>query len=577
MDKHSLARIFNELGLLLELKGENPFKVRAYYNAARTIENLAEDLASLIRENRLREVPGIGEAIAQKIGEWVATGTLEYYENLKAATPPGLFEMLRIPGMGPKKVWLVYQELGITSLEALETACEDQLLQNLAGFGVKTQEKIRAGIQFVKAGRGQFLWFEGMAAATPLLNRLREHHLVIRAELAGSLRRYKEVTKDIDIVVSAKEPGPVMNYWRELPEVESVSGSGPTKTAVRLKAGIAADLRVVAPQEFTHAWHHFTGSKEHNTSLRRLAKTLGYKVNEYGLFNDRDEPFYAAEEAELYHTLGLEYIPPELREDLGEIEAAQQGRLPKLISTADLKGIFHIHTTYSDGAATLKEMAEAVKALGYTYMGVADHSQSAVYAHGLHLDSLRRQWDEIDALNEESSNFKILKGIETDILASGELDYNDEILAGFDFIIGSIHSRFQMGREAMTARILRAMDHPQLTMLGHPTGRILLERNGYELDLEAVLDKAAVRGVVLEFNANPYRLDLDWRWIRQAKTRGIKLAINPDAHHPVDLQWMASSLRVASKGWLEAGDVVNAKTTSEMKAYLDGRRKGVGQ
>lgn len=576
MDKHELARIFNEIGLLLELKGENPFKTRAYYNAARTIENLTEDLAKIIEAGRVPELPGFGAALAKKVEEWSKTGTIEYYENLKNTTPPGLIELLRVPGLGAKKINTIYRLLGVTSLEMLEEACNQDRLVSLPGFGAKTQAKICAGIQFIKEQRGRFLSGEVWPEAVRLKEAVGGLPGVLMVEIAGSLRRFKEVVKDIDLVASAAEPGRVIGEFINLPMVTQIIGSGETKGSVILKSGIQADLRVVKPLEFPHALQHFTGSKEHNTDLRRHAKSLGYKVNEYGLFKEEDSgPIYCDDEAGIYLQLGLAYIPPELREGLGEIEAALAGELPELIWPEAIKGIFHVHTNYSDGVNSLREMAEAANRRGYRYLGIADHSGTAVYARGLSSEILLKQFEEIEELNREYPDFRIFKGIEADILASGELDYGSEILAKFDFVIGSIHSHFRMNKNEMTARILKAMDSPFLTMLGHATGRILLERPGYEVDLDAVIEKAAENDVILEFNANPYRLDLDWRWLKKAKERGVKIAINPDAHSTGELDLVNSGLAVARKGWLETGDVFNCWETEQVIEYFQ-RRKITG-
>jgi DNA polymerase (family 10) len=569
MDKHDLARIFNEIGLLLELKGDNPFKIRAYYNAARTLENLSEDLTTLISGNRLGDIPGFGDAIVKKITEWATTGIIEYYENLKSSTPPGLLELLRIPGLGPKKINQIYTVLGISGIEELEQACRENKLAGLPGFGVKTQEKIFAGIQFIREHQGQYIWMEAWTTGLKLKNELMLNPAVLKIELAGSLRRFKEVVHDIDLIAATDAPDLVADSFCKLTRVDQVTARGDTKVAVILKPGIGADLRLVKPEEYPHALQHFTGSKEHNIALRHLAKELGYKVNEYGLFkNEETQPIYCRDEAEIYQALGLSYIPPELREDLGEIEAAKLGKLPVLVEPQDLKGVFHVHTTYSDGINTLREMVEAAIEKGFSYVGIADHSQIAAYARGLTREAVLKQFAEIDILNREYPDFKIFKGIEADILPSGELDYTPDILAEFDLVIGSVHSQFRMGSEEMTARILKAMDSPYLTMLGHPTGRILLERAGYEVDLERILAKAAEKKVIMEFNANPYRLDLDWRWLHEAKELGVLIAINPDAHSIGELDLARSGLLIARKGWLEAKDVLNTRNTVEVERLL---------
>ena len=572
-----MARIFNEIGILLELKGENSFKIRAYYNAARAMENLQEDLEVLIRENRLTETPGFGAAIAGKILEWRNTGNIEYYENLKQTTPRGLMELLRIPGLGPKKVAALYSALGVTDLATLEAACAENKLLAIPGFGRKTQEKICAGIQFLRQHQGTFLWAEGMGWALRIWEALAGRAGIERIEIAGSLRRYKPVCKDLDLVVAAGTPQVATAYLanpdfhRSLEvAVESVTAEGESKSSFRLKNGLSVDFRVVAPEAFPHAVQHFTGSKEHNTALRRLAKGRGYKLNEYGLFRD-GQRILCRDEAEIYYRLGLTYIPPELRENLGEIEAAAERSLPRLVEAQEIKGLFHVHTTYSDGVNTLREMVEAAINKGYTYLGVADHSRAAVYAHGLNEEALHRQFAEIDQLNQEYRDFRIFKGIEADILSSGELDYDPETLAEFDFVIGSVHSHFGLDEAEMTKRILKAMDDPYLIMLGHPTGRILLERPAYAVNIDAVLAKAVEKGIIIEFNANPYRLDLDWRWCRQAKKLGVQISINPDAHSLGELDLARSGAAIARKGWLEKQDVFNTKSAQEIEEYFQTR------
>lgn len=572
VDKQELVRIFNDIGLLLELKGDNPFKSRAYYQAARTLDALTDDLETLIREGRVGELSGFGEALVQKVDEWYRTGTIQYYENLKEDIPPGVVDMLRVPGLGAKKVSMLYQTLGITGLEQLEAACRENRLSALPGFGAKTQLKILAGIEFLKEHSREFLLADAWHHAVSLLQMLTEEPDIFRVEIGGSLRRLKETVKDIDLVAASEHPENLIRNFTRYPGIRQVVAGGPTKASVILESGLACDLRAVAPQEFAHTLQHFTGSKEHNTALRHRAKALGYKVNEYGLFRG-DTPEYCETEEEIYQKLGLSWIPLELREDRGEIEAAAQGRLPKLIEPEELSGIFHVHTHASDGTASIREMAEQAMALGYSYLGIADHSQSAFYAHGLSPERLMRQFEEIDRLNAEYPGFKIFKGIEADILADGRLDYDDELLAQCDFVIGSVHSRFKMDKAEMTARILRAMENPYLTMLGHPTGRILLQRPEYPLDLDAVLAQAARCGVILEFNANPNRLDLDWRWCRKAKELGVMIAVNPDAHTPADLDLARFGLLIARKGWLEKADVFNSRSAAEVEVYFEARRQ----
>ncbi len=578
MSKHELARIFNELGLLLEIKGENPFKAGAYYKAARTVENLDQDLDDLIREDRLASIPGFGKAIVQKILEWKATGTIQYYEELKESLPAGLLDLLRVPGLGPKKIATLYSALKITDLEMLERACQENLLLNLPGFGAKTQAKIGAGIEFLKEHRHSFLWAEGMERALKIREHLAAHPQVEEVGIAGDLRRFLPVGNRIDLVVAAQDPQSIRSFCTSLAFRPSLGLNAEGRDqeinmlTFELASGLKAGLTIVEPDAFPTALLFLTGSAEHTAALQRIANDKGLALHT-GALRKGQETVLCRDEAEIYQKLGLSYIPPELRENRGEIEAAAAGNLPQLVTADDLQGIFHVHTTASDGVNSLRELVEASLAAGFKYLGIADHSRSAFYAHGLGSEALARQWAEIDQLNKEYPNITIFKGIEADILPSGELDYDPETLAKFDFVIGSIHSQFRMTESEMTSRILKAMDNPYLTMLGHPTGRILLERPAYAVDLEAVLDKAARTGVIIEFNANPYRLDLDWQWCRRAKEKGILIAINPDAHSTGELDLVRSGVLFARKGWLAAQDVFNTKTTKEVQDHFRRRRK----
>lgn len=570
MDKRRVADILGEIALYLELKGENLFKIRAYENGARIIQALDEDLEVLVREKRLGTIKGIGKALEEKITELVTTGNLEYYNKLKAEFPASLFELFKIPGLGAKKIRLLYETLGIETIGELEYACKENRLLELPGFGQKTQENILKGISLVRTAYGRYLLHEAEDMALGVFNGLKECPEVNSLSIAGSLRRKKEIIKDIDILAASDQAERVMDCFVALPDVADIIGRGPTKASVRLQKGIAVDLRVVSPEQYPYALHHFTGSKEHNTKMRHTAKSLGLKMNEYGLFREADgSRIPCSNEEELFKALGMAYIPPELREDTGEIEAAMENRLPDLVERDDLKGIFHIHTCYSDGINSIKELAEEARRQGYQYIGIADHSRSAYYAGGLSEDDVIRQHEEIDALNEQYEDFHIFKGIESDILPDGSLDYPDEFLRGFDYVIISVHSQFRMDRESMTRRILKAMDHPAATMLGHPSGRLLLSRDPYEADMEQILAKAAERGTVLEINANPHRLDLDWRWIKRAKEIGVKLMINPDAHSIETISHTQYGLAIARKGWCEKEDILNCLGTEDMTAFLN--------
>jgi len=567
-----VIRILEEIGVLLELKGESPFKSIAYANAARRLETLDEDLEELVGRGGLTSIKGIGDALSKKITELVTTGRLEYYENLKASVPPGHLEMLRIPGLGPKKIRALFEKLGISTLGELEYACMENRLVELPGFGARTQQKILAGIEHLKRYKERRLCSEALEAAEPLLAKLQRHPGVVSASLAGSLRRGNETVKDIDLVASSNDPEALSQWFASLPDVESVVALGDTKVSVFLKAGMNADLRIVSRREYPFALHHFTGSKEHNVAMRGRAKQMGVKMNEYGLFRD-DALLPCRSEEEVFAALGLAWVPPELRENTGEIEAAETGEMPSLVQMKDIRGIFHIHTTASDGASTLEAIVEAAKKMGLEYIGITDHSESAFYAGGLTSEDVRKQHRSIDALNRRDPAFRIFKGIEADILPDGRLDYDDATLASFDFVIAAVHSNFGMSEDEMTERLIRALANRHTTILAHPTGRLLLAREPYALDLERVIDAAAEYGKVLELNANPHRLDLDWRHCKYAKRQGVRIAVNPDAHHAEGLADMRYGLNIARKGWLEAPDIINCMSLREMKAFLAKSKK----
>jgi DNA polymerase (family X) len=580
MDKNEVAAVLDEIGTLLELQGENAFRCNAYHNAARAIQQLETNLADVVAEGKLTSIPGIGETLRAKITTLVTTGHLPFYDELRRKTPPGLVQMLRLPSVGPKKVKALYDNLGVDDLDKLKQACAAGEVAKLKGFGAKTQQKILEGIEFLGQVGERVRIDQALPLARMLLDQLRGLPDVVRIELCGSLRRRKDTIKDIDLLVSSADPAPIMAAFVSLPQVVQVVAHGETKSSVVAaytrpsgkRLAMNADLRVVRDEQFPFALHYFTGSKEHNIALRVRAQAMGLKLNEYELAGPK-KSIPCKDEADLFTAFGLDYIPPELREHTGEVEAAERHTLPDLIGPDDLRGTFHCHTDWSDGRNTLTEMAEAAKRLGMKYLGIGDHSQSLTVANGLSPERVRRQWDEIDALGARLKGIRVFKGTECDILPDGSLDFDDDLLAGFDYVVASVHSHFGQPEEEMTARIVRAVSHPRVTMLGHATGRLLLRRDAYKLDVEAVLQAAAKHGTLVEINAHPQRLDLDWVHVKRAKALGVKLVINPDAHSTGDLEYLEYGVNVARRGWLEKGDVFNTMTAAQVAKALAAKKE----
>jgi DNA polymerase (family 10) len=563
-----VADVLEEIGRLLDFKGENPFKVRAYVNAARALADLAEPLEAVLAEGRLREIPGIGAAIADKIATYAETGSIPLLDRLRSEIPAGVLELVAVPGLGPKRARAAFQALGVASLDDLEKAAASGRLAEVQGFGEKTARTILANLERVRAYTGRWLAAEARPLAERLLAALREDPDVVRAETAGGLRRAMETVHDVDLVAASADPAAVLERFAELPAVAAVIARGDTKATVRLAGGIPADLRVVEPAAFPFALQYFTGSQAHNTRLRGLARRRGLKLNEYALLRKDGTPVECADEVAVYGALGLEWIPPEIREDRGEVEAARKGGLPRLVERDDLRGVLHVHTEWSDGRATIQAMAEAAREGGFEYLAVCDHSRSAAYAGGLPAERLREQREEIERVNAGLEGFVVLAGCEVDILADGGLDYPDDVLAGLDLVVGSLHSRLGLPREEQTERVLRAIENPWLDVLGHPAGRVLNRREGADLDMERVLDAAAAAGVALEVNGDPHRLDLDWRWHRAAMERGIRLAIDPDAHGPETLDYVDNGIGIARKGWVTREAVLNALPLDQFRKAL---------
>ncbi len=578
MTKEEIAEVLENFGRLLELKGENPFKVRAYANAVRALETLGEPLETLVAEDRLEAVDGIGKAIAEKIATLVQTGRLPQYDALRESFPPDILLLFELQGLGAKKIKAVYDALRISSLSAMERACRDGRIAGLPGFGEKTAANILAAIEHRKKNSGSFLLGDVAAIAQRLLDDLRSHPEVLHAEIAGSYRRAKEIVHDLDLIVATREAQLVSEDFAAHELVERVLAAGATKTSVVLRNGLQCDLRVVTAAEFPFAIQYFTGSKEHNVRLRSRALERGWSLNEYrfSVAEGRKlvEPLpEVQEEGGIYRALGLRFIPPELRENRGEIDAAERGAMPRLVELHNLRGTFHNHTNASDGRATLEQMAAAAQELGLAYLGIADHSKSSVQANGLDAARLAAQRAEIDRLNAGFEGFRLFAGTECDILKDGSLDFPDDVLAALDYTVASIHASFTLGEAEMTKRIIRAISNPHVTMLGHITGRLLTTREPYKVDVPAVIEAAAETGTLIELNANPRRLELDWRWWPLAKEKGVKCSINPDAHSTRGLQDLAFGVRIARKGWLTREDVVNCLPLAEIESELLRKRK----
>jgi DNA polymerase (family 10) len=627
--KNEIADVLTEIGTLLELKGENPFKVRAYQAGARALEGIEEkELGELIAKDELQSVRGIGEALGEKIAALYQTGRLDYYDNLKLSIGPGLVEMLQIPGLGPKKIRALRDKLGVADIASLAKACLEGRVAELDGFGEKTQEKLLAGIKNREAYGRRHLWWDAAEVAEVIVSGLRKLPQVKRAEAAGSLRRGLETVGDLDFIVAASEIAPVVEWFVAIPGVKEVTARGETKASVRFDSGLQADLRIVPDDQFVFALHHFTGSKDHNVQMRQRALARGLSLSEWGLVpaegegtvkdkvargsggppapptevggpraedrqesnlrtgsSDRLSPSSVlrppasmprlteiASESQLFAALGLHYIPPELREGMGEIEAAEKGELAPLVELKDLRGAFHNHTTASDGRNTLAEMTAAAEAMGWEYLGIADHSKSSFQANGLSEERLLKQVAEIRALND-SKRFvtHVFAGVECDILPDGKLDFEDDLLRQLDYVVASVHNVLTQDEATMTARIIRAIEHPCTMMLGHVTGRLLLRREGYRVDVAKTIDAAIANGVIIELNASPFRLDMDWRHWRKAAERGLLCAINPDAHETESLKHVRNGINAARKGGLSRQHVFNTLSLAEVSAHFQAR------
>jgi DNA polymerase (family X) len=575
MDSRTAAHVLSQIGALLEVKGEQKFKARAYAGAARALVGLdTDDLAPLLRSGELADTPGIGPATLSVVRELVETGESSYLDRLREGMPKGLLDLMRIPGLGAAKIQVIHTALGVETVEDLERVAQNGQLAELPKFGKKTAERILKGIEIVRRNAHLERFPRAVVEAHLLLANVEKHPDVTRADVAGSIRRHNEVVADIDIVAECSAvPAEVAASFARSPGVKEVTnGEDPGSVRIRFVDGTHLDMYCVTQADYPVALWRATGSIAHVEEMTVLAEKRGFLLEGNVLLGRGGERVPLTSEDSLFTALDLVPIPPEMREGMGEIQAAARRELPELVTFDDLRGVLHCHSDYSDGAATIDEMADAAKERGWSYIGISDHSESAFYAGGLKRDKLLRQRDEIDRLNAKMKGFRILRGIEADILADGRLDYDAEILDSFDYVIGSIHSRFSMDGDAMTKRVLAALEDPHLTILAHPTGRLLLSREPYAINMEAVLEKAAQAGVAVELNADPHRLDLDWRYCRQAKGLNVTIAIGPDAHSTAGLDNVHFGIGMARKAWLEAGEILNTRSADDVVAFARKRR-----
>jgi DNA polymerase (family X) len=570
MDNRGIAEIFTEIADILDIQGENPFRVRSYRNAARTLLDMSQSVQALVRAGKdLEEIPGIGKSIHEKVEEILATGKCNLLEELHAKVPSGLTELLKLEGLGPKKAKVLYEELGVDSVDRLEKAAKAGRLRHLPGMGLKTEEKLLKSIEHFQAGIGRFKLSVGFHYAQELLKALEKTPGLKRLDVAGSLRRRKETIGDLDILAICGKGCQVMDRFTEYEEVAEVLSKGETKSSVRLQGGLQVDLRALEQESYGAALHYFTGSKAHNVAIRERAKDLGLKISEYGVFRAQNEKRLAgSREEDIFKAVGLPWIPPELREDNGEIQAAEKGKLPQLIETEDIRGDLQMHTVATDGKNSILEMAEKAIQMGYAYMAITDHSQAVRVAGGLDEKKLAKHLKEIEKVNGKMKGFRILKGVEVDIMGDGSLDLKDDILKECEVVLASVHSRFNMEEGEMTRRIIKAIKNPHVHILAHPTGRLILEREAYKVNLKEVIQAAIDHGVILEINAYPDRLDLRDVDARLAKEMGAKLAINTDAHSAQQMELMRFGVFTARRGWVEAKDVVNTRPLEELLKNL---------
>lgn len=572
MDKKAVAQVLEQIAAFLELKNENPFRIRAFRTAARALVSFPEDLRESLEDGTLASTKGVGPATLQIVKELVGTGRASMLEELREQIPPGLVEMLEISGLGVAKIRQIHEVLGIDSLPELEAAAQDGRLAKLPRFGPRTSENILKSIAFLRQASAFRLLHHAIDEAEGLRAALERLPGVRSSVIAGDVRRRAEVVKDlIFVLVAESSPAELFKRLSQLPGVQEYAGQDERRLTLRFAGGSTAQIVATTPVNAGAVLVQATGNEDHLRQLAAHAKAKGFGLNGAALWRG-SEFVPTPDESTFYKALGLSFIPPELREGTGEIAAAGRQQLPRLLEAADLKGFLHCHTRYSDGSSTVEELARACQAAGYEYLGVTDHSQAAAYAGGLRPDDLARQADEIDEVNSRLEGFRVLKGIEADILQDGRVDYDERVLERLDFVIASIHSRFNLGEKEMTARMLAAMDNPYLTIIGHPTGRLLLSRDPYPIDLDAVIDKAASTGVALEINADPHRLDLDWRVLRRARDRGVTISIGADAHNVAGLSYVEYGVGMARKGWLGQADILNARPAEEFVGFARRRR-----
>ena len=574
MTNQEIAQVLVHISEILDIQGENPFKIRAYIKASQTIENLTYQLSSLEDKDKIMELPGIGEGIAKKIKELLETGKLKYHEDLKKSEYAPLIEFLKIPGMGPKHAKLVSDKLGIKTVEELRKAAEEGKLRELYGLGEKVEQNILQGIQQVQKFKERYSLAFIYPRAQNIVEELKKVKEVKQITLGGSLRRMKETIGDVDILVASEKPKPVMGAFINLPQTAKVLSEGSTKASIMTKDGFQVDIRVVKPISFGAAQHYFTGSKAHNIRIRSLGVDRGLKINEYGVFKGKKSIAGRTEE-EVFKSVGLPYIPPELREDQGEIEAAQNNQLPYLVELKDLKGDLHVHSDWTDGNNSIEEMAKAAQKKDYQYVAICDHSPTIGITNGLTSERLSQQMEQIDQINKKiaqkkgGKNFRILKGIEVDIRSNGQLDFEDDVLKELDVVVGAVHTKFTQSKDEMTKRIVKTIENPNVDIIAHPTGRLIGKREPYQVDMDKIMDACKANGKVLELNAYPERLDLSDMNCRKAKEKGVKIAISTDAHSNAHLEWMSFGVATARRGWMEFEDVVNTLPLTRLLRLLN--------